>query len=1668
VRFYSVGNPAVGFRDDGVMFALRERSGEGDGALTRVSAYMLRFGGSNAVSPEAREPMPLRSSFFIGDDPGSWRTDVPSFGEVVYRGIYNGIDLSFHTTSRGAKYEFTVRPGADLSQITLAYEGMQSLTAEGSSSVLRTELGEVRDTIPYSFQESGGEVSCAFAARGQLSYGFECAGWDGTTTLVIDPLIFSTFLGGTQGEYGTAIKIDSSGNAYVTGYTWSLDFPTTPGSYMEMSNAAGSAFVTKVAADGSSLIYSTYLGGVGIDVSYGLGLDSSSNAIVAGYTESTNFPTTPGAYNRSYQGSSGYGAVFVSKLNASGTGLIYSTFLGTGLSSVLATVDRPYSLAVDPSGNAYVAGHTSSDRYPTTAGAYDRTYNGGVNDVFLTKLNSAGGALVFSTFLGGSNSDHGMAVAVDVAGSAYVTGFTASLNFPTTGGAFQTTYRGGTYDCFVTKFNAAGSGISYSTFVGSSDEERAHAIAVDSSNNAYITGWTWATGFPTTGGAYDTSYNGNPSDAFVTKLNAAGNGLSYSSYIGGIAGDAGYGITVDSGGIASVTGSTGGGFPTAGGAYDTSYNGGTYDVFLTRFNAAGSGLTYSSYFGGTGQDEGYSVAVRNVREAYFTGDTWSSDFPTSAAAFDRVFDGARDGFVTRIVFNNVAPTANAGPDFNAQRNLIATLDGSASSDPDGDSLTYIWAQTAGSPTTITNPTSAIATIRPLALGPLTFRLTVSDGYGGQSSDTVIVTVVNTPPVANAGTDIQAYNNTAVNLDGTASSDLNNDPITFQWTQTAGPAVALNNPDTTRPWFVPHLLGVYTFRLNVSDGFGGFSSDTVNVNAINRAPVANAGLDRVVASGTIVNLDGSLSFDPDSDPLTFRWVEVSGPFVTINNSTQVVAWIQPSTFAGYRFLLEVKDGNGGTSTDVVNITVANLPPIANAGPDQNVPRGVVVNLDGGLSSDPDGSITAYRWTQTAGPGVTLSNATTPVASFVSSVVGFLTFKLNVTDDKGGWGVDIANITVFNSPPTANAGPDKSGPRSVRIDLNGSMSSDPDGTITAYEWIQISGSSVTLYDSATVDAWFIPSNMGSLRFQLTVTDSDGATASDLVDVTVVNLPPTSKAGPDQNVKKDDNVTLDGLASSDPDGDTLTFSWAQVAGPIVILYDANTATPNFTASSIAVYTFNLTVNDGNGGASSDLVSVSSGNLLPIANAGPDQNAQKRTVVTLDGVLSSDADGDVLAFSWTQIGGPIVTLSNPANVTTSFTPTLAGLYRFSLSVDDGNGGVSTDTVDVTVTNRPPVAEAGPDGNVAITFLATLYGTGSSDPDVDPLSFDWRQTAGTPVLLIGANTATPTFTPTVAGSYTFELTVDDGDGGTSTDSVTVNAINGQPPTAIATVWPDTTGYVDTVFVFDGANSSDPDGTVAAYSWDLDDSITKLGVKVSHTFHSKGHFFINLTVTDNVGLTDRMGLEVFILNRRPVITSHAPSSLTVALAKNQTQTFAVVASDPDGDSILHSWRLNGTLVASGSFSRDFSNSTAGIYILNITVSDGSLEDWLQWTITVNSDENPPPPPPDNHNNTTTPQAGFPVWIIGIIAVIALVVAILFIVMKRRKPAEKKEESKKQEKPKPVRAKNTQAQQTSPVKPPAQSPPRSLPMPPPPPPGAPPQRPPATVVPPPQTGPPAQK
>ncbi|MFB3895066.1 MAG: SBBP repeat-containing protein [bacterium] len=464
-------------------------------------------------------------------------------------------------------------------------------------------------------------------------------------------LIYSTYLGGGDNDESHGIALDNSENAYITGETDSIDFPTIPNAFDISANGSRDVFVTKLNTTGTALVYSTYIGGGNYDIGHAITVDNSGNAYIIGYTDSSDFPTTPGAYSGTYNGDTDG---FIIKINATGTALVYSTYIGGG------SVDIPYGITIDNLGNTYITGFTNSADYPITPSAYSTTYHG-YRDVFVTKLNTQGTALLYSTYLGGGDPEMAYGIVIDSSDNAYITGLTLSSDFPTSSGAFDTTFNG-LEDVFVTKLDATGTALLYSTYLGGKRHDGGIGIAIDSSENVYITGRTRSTDFPTTPGAFDTLYNGLY-DAFISKLNAAGTALIYSSYVGGGNNDFGNGITIDSIGNAYVTGRTNStDFPTTADAYDKTFNGDT-DVFVSKLNATGTVLNYSTYLGGGSYDEGNAIAINGSGVVYLSGYTHSTDFPSTAGAFSPLLNGGEDAFVIKMSLGDINPYLNSYGEF---------------------------------------------------------------------------------------------------------------------------------------------------------------------------------------------------------------------------------------------------------------------------------------------------------------------------------------------------------------------------------------------------------------------------------------------------------------------------------------------------------------------------------------------------------------------------------------------------------------------------------------------------------------------------------------------------------------------------------------------------------------------------------------------------------------------------------------------------------------------------------------------------------------------------------------------------------------------------------------------------------------------------------------------
>lgn len=578
-------------------------------------------------------------NYFVGNSPNNWRTDIPTYGKVKYRDVYPGIDAIYSVNQLQLKWDFIVHPGANPDLISLDFSENEQLQLDDYGNLLLTAGdNEIRIGKPMVYQEAAKqrqEVLASYILNGnQVS--FRLGNYDTTKPLVIDPTIeYSTYLGGSNDDFGYGIASDSAGNVYVTGLTWS-SWSSPPGfpikdPYQADNAGLYNAFITKIDATGA-LVYSTYLGGTDADNGWSITVDSAGNAYVTGTTFSTDFPTV----NPIQADNNGNFDVFVTKLNAAGNTLIYSTYLGGSQD------DIGYSIALDPNNNAYITGYTESSSadqngFPTKNPMQsDNNSVIGFRDAFVTKIN-ADGSLGYSTYLGGWKNDIGYAITVDPVGNAYVTGSTESdpvlspppNGFPITPGCFQPGF-GGIRDAFVTKLNTDGS-LGYSSYLGGGDVDEGRSIAVDSaSNNTYVTGFTASADFPLTS-PLQPNYNGDI-DAFVTKISANGSSLIYSTYLGGAKEDKGYGIAVDSNGYTYVTGSTYSsstdtpGFPLKNPLQTD--NNGLNDAFITKITPNGSGLIYSTYLGGKSYDQGYSIAADSDGNAYVTGFTFSSWTPS--------------------------------------------------------------------------------------------------------------------------------------------------------------------------------------------------------------------------------------------------------------------------------------------------------------------------------------------------------------------------------------------------------------------------------------------------------------------------------------------------------------------------------------------------------------------------------------------------------------------------------------------------------------------------------------------------------------------------------------------------------------------------------------------------------------------------------------------------------------------------------------------------------------------------------------------------------------------------------------------------------------------------------------------------------------------------------
>jgi RHS repeat-associated protein len=666
---------------------------------------------------------------------------------------------------------------------------------------------------------------------------------------------------------------------------------------------------------------------------------------------------------------------------------------------------------------------------------------------------------------------------------------------------------------------------------------------------------------------------------------------------------------------------------------------------------------------------------------------------------DGKVDSAPDAVAVTTI--NALPVANAGPDQTVAVGAIVTLDGSQSSDVDGDPLLFLWSFTqvpSGSLATLSDPTAVHPAFVVDKPGTYRVQLIVNDGFGNSAPDTVTITTQNSRPVANAGANQTVSVGTTVTLDGSASSDIDGNPLTFRWTWTTvptGSTATLANPTAVHPTFGVDKPGTYVAQLIVNDGTVDSLPTTVTITTQNSRPVANAGANQTVFVGITVTLDGSASSDVDGNPLTFRWALTTAPagsLATLSDLTAVHPTFGVDKPGTYVAQLIVNDGTVDSLPTTVTITTQNSRPVANAGPAQTVFVGTTVTLDGSASSDVDGNPLTFRWALTtapAGSAATLSAPTAVTPTFVVDKPGTYVAQLIVNDGTVDSLPATVTITTQNSRPVANAGPAQTVLVGTTATLDGSASSDVDGDFLTFRWALTTiptGSAATLSAPMTVHPTFEVDKPGTYMAQLIVNDGTVDSLPATVSISTGNSQPDANAGTNQTVFVRATVHLNGSASSDADGDALSYRWSFTtvpAGSQATLSDPTAIQPMFVVDLPGTYVVQLIVNDGTLDSAPATVRVTTVNRPPILASIGNRTVVLGNTLVLQ-LTATDPDGDPLTFAVDPLSANASLDATTGRFT--FTPGASQVGTLVLTFKVSDGQLAAEApVTVTVTECPP-----------------------------------------------------------------------------------------------------------------------------------------------------------------------------------------------------------------------------------------------------------------------------------------------------------------------------------------------------------------------------------------------
>jgi hypothetical protein len=666
VRYYThtLAGPVYVTNNCEIIYSLSHKSDNGmiDGLVVKE-----KFGDKAGVKISGENLTATKINYFKGNDKSSWKKNLKTYNRLSLGDIKDGISMDLNAYGNNIEKIFTIQPGADVRDIKVSISGINEMEVNSNGELtLKSTAGNISFTKPLAYQEISGNrkyVDVAYTLN-ESEYSFDVGDYNRDLPLFIDPLLASTLLGGWCDEisYGPFIELDDTGNVYISGFTCTTNFPTSVGAFQ--GNYGGGqldCFVAKFNNDLTSLVACTFLGGSGFETECSMTLDNDGNIFAGGYTDSQNFPTTPGAYNETNNGAYD---IFISKLSNDLSTLISSTYIGG--SSNDGFESNRINLMVGQNGDLYVAGQSRSDDFPTTTGAYDTTFNGAgpyeqSGDAVVFRMDNTLSTLIASTYLGGSSDEFRVSIAQDENENIFVSTATYSSNIPIIpGGGYDEIFNGLT-DVFISKLSNDLTTQLAATYLGGGSGEIPLVIEAGENNNIYLCGFTSSSNYPTIPGVYDEIYNGGGDDGFISKFDNNLTTLLASTFLGGSAADGGQDLVLYKGEI-YITGKTlSSNFPIISGTYDDTYNGGTEhgDMFVSKMDSNLTTLFASTFLGGTDDEKPFGIEVDTSGNVFVGGFTHSSDYPTTAGAYDRTFGGIRDVVVAKF---NLTPMVGVAED----------------------------------------------------------------------------------------------------------------------------------------------------------------------------------------------------------------------------------------------------------------------------------------------------------------------------------------------------------------------------------------------------------------------------------------------------------------------------------------------------------------------------------------------------------------------------------------------------------------------------------------------------------------------------------------------------------------------------------------------------------------------------------------------------------------------------------------------------------------------------------------------------------------------------------------------------------------------------------------------------------------------------------------------